>query len=174
MASASGKKVRSAYATRDATGSLLRLWPYALLLIFLVALDQVTKWIARVVWINSPHSLGFVTLSFTSNTGSSFSMLQGMNNVLIGVSVLALLALAYFAKSVVSHPGQRWGYTLILAGIIGNLIDRALFGYVTDFIDLGWFPVFNVADSCLSVGVVGFLLCEFLMKNTTAKKASKN
>jgi signal peptidase II len=53
---------------------------------------------------------------------------------------------------------EKIAYALILAGLWGNLLDRVIFGYVVDFIDFGWFPVFNIADSCINVGIVLLLL----------------
>nr|AEO37469.1 MMGP5 [uncultured organism] len=59
---------------------------------------------------------------------------------------------------------ERSSYALILAGLLGNLIDRLFFGSVTDMFDLGWWPIFNVADSTLVIGVIGLVVYEIFWK----------
>jgi signal peptidase II len=130
--------------------------------VILLALDQYLKWLARAVWTKNPVDLGFASLIFTSNTGSSFSMLQGWNGILIWVSVIALGAMVYFSDKLIERKGQRWFFMLLLVGIIGNLIDRIAFGQVIDFFALGFFPVFNIADSCLTIGVIGYIIIELI------------
>jgi len=109
-------------------------WKYFLLIIGLIIADQITK-----------YYFGFV-----KNTGGAFGIFQGYNFVFILVSFAALIGfIFYFAK----NEKERLACSLIISGIIGNLIDRIAFGYVRDFIDLRVWPVFNIADSLMVVGV---------------------
>lgn len=140
---------------------------YFLLSIILVGLDQLVKW-----WVRGNIPLGtslpflpyLLDLTYTQNTGAAFSSFSGMTWLLtlvsLGASVVVavLLAKSYF-------PGF-WGklsLSLILAGAVGNLIDRAFLGFVTDMFETTFmeFAVFNVADICVVVG--GFLMVFYVL-----------
>ena len=114
---------------------------YLLLILGLVIIDQITK-----------SYFGFV-----KNTGAAFGILQGYNLLLIGIGIIAL---GFFTYSFHSH---RLACSLVISGIIGNLIDRIFLGYVRDFIDLRIWPVFNLADS-FAVIVIGLLIVGMLRK----------
>lgn len=116
-------------------------------------LDQLTKAWART--LTTPISTPLVEFIHVTNTGASFSILQGQNLLLIGVSVLALGFLYRYRDEVPSIV-----LALLAAGILGNLIDRIFLGAVTDFINLRWWPVFNVADSSLVIGVISAIVLD--------------
>ncbi|MEK6907233.1 MAG: signal peptidase II [Nanoarchaeota archaeon] len=105
-----------------------------LLIILLIILDQITK-----------YFLGDV-----KNYGAAFGILQGYTTFLIIISVIVALVCVYYYR----EKNLRLALSFILAGTISNLIDRILFGYVRDFIDLKIWPVFNLADSFNVVGVI--------------------
>jgi signal peptidase II len=102
------------------------------------------------LWTNVIH------LTYVTNTGAAFSLFQDGTIVLRWLSLFAslgLIALGLWAKNL-----QKWekiGYGLILAGAMGNGIDRFVYGYVIDFIELKFirFPVFNIADVCINLGL---------------------
>ena len=127
----------------------------------LFLLDQITKYLSRSVFAHRPVDLKIATLTFTNNTGSAFSLLQNQNTLLIWVSLIALGILIYFMEY---FKESRISFMLIIVGILGNLTDRLAFGFVTDFIDLGWWPLFNVADSCLVIGVVIYCIRELFVQ----------
>ena len=109
---------------------------------------------------------GFFQLTNVRNTGAGFSILTDHTEFLSAVSLLAVIALIYMLrkeKSVLT----RISYLMIIAGAIGNLIDRFRLGYVVDFLDFyifGYdFPVFNVADSFITIGC--FLLILINLKD---------
>lgn len=111
--------------------------------------------------------LPFLALFRTHNTGISFSMLSGGGWGLIAVVVAVLLFIVWLAWK--SDPRQviaRTGFTLIIAGALGNLIDRVLYGHVVDYVLFhtpGWsFAVFNLADACITVGAGCVILQEVL------------
>jgi len=83
-----------------------------------------------------------------TNTGAAFGILQGSTLFLIIVSCVAVLAITAYLRY---YP---FALALILGGTIGNLIDRVFLGHVIDFIDVGFWPVFNIADSANTVGVI--------------------
>lgn len=131
---------------------------YFLLAIALIALDQLVKYLV-LTYIPLHGSVPFLPylmdLTFVKNTGAAFSMLSEHTWMLTACSLVMsiVLAVAVWKKFFV-HPLGRTALTLVLAGAVGNLIDRAFRGYVVDmfrtlFID---FAVFNVADICVVVG----------------------
>jgi signal peptidase II len=107
---------------------------------------------------------GLVRLDYTRNSGAAFGFYQGGGALLVliavGVSVGIILSYRRLARS----PWiVRAALGLILGGAIGNLVDRVRLGYVVDFIDLRWWPVFNLADSAIVVGVGLLILHSVLM-----------
>lgn len=125
----------------------------------LVGLDQWTKYLA-VLHLKGQANVvlweGVFELEYRENTGAAFSILQGKSWFLIGFTALALVLVAVFLcrSRLGRSPWVRVAGVLILAGGIGNLIDRIFRGFVVDFLyfSLIDFPVFNVADCCVCVG----------------------
>ncbi len=130
-----------------------------------LVLDQVVKSLARTWPLGESKVVipGFFWLTHTENTGASFSMLTGNNTLLIWIALIVLGALIYYHDTF-KDQFEKICYALILSGLLGNLIDRVFFGSVTDLFDLGWWPVFNIADSALVVGVLGLLAYELWKK----------
>lgn len=125
-------------------------------LVLLLGVDRLTKRLTLAFLENQDILLApFLHLRYVQNTGAAFGMMQGGNLVLIFVS---LLILAYLLKSwkefCAMGPLVKWGLVLILGGALGNLYDRITLGFVVDFIDLRVWPVFNAADSFITIGGV--------------------
>ena len=134
----------------------------------LYALDQWTKQLVlRFISPDAPHTVisGFFNLVNVTNTGAAFGSFRNNNTFFIAISSVALLVV--LALLVRRRRSDRWrniSLALLLAGILGNLTDRLLYGHVIDFLlfDLHipyahpW-PAFNVADSCISIAVVLFI-----------------
>ena len=107
---------------------------------------------------------GFFDLCYSENTGVAFGMGKKVpRGVWVGVGVLALVLIGVFVRQ--SRDDQRWpvlALGLVASGAVGNVTDRAIFGYVTDFVVWRWhehtWPTFNVADAALVVGVILMLL----------------
>lgn len=140
---------------------------YYLISICLIGIDQLVKWQVRAS-IPLGQSVPFIPclmdLTYTQNTGAAFSSLSGMTWLLTLVSLGASAAVAALMWRNF-FPG-KWGklsLSLILAGAVGNLIDRAALGYVTDMFETTFinFAVFNVADICVVVG--GFLMAFYVL-----------
>ncbi len=137
----------------------------AIVILLLIGLDQLVKYLVRVnIPLGGsapliPHVLG---LSHIHNTGAAFSMLTGARWFFVVLTVVFLgfaLWLLYSGK--LRHPFGKWTWVLVIAGAAGNLIDRALCGYVVDMFQTLFmnFPVFNVADIYVTVG--GILFCVY-------------
>lgn len=130
-------------------------------------LDQVTKyWVVQSfdqVGDTLPLWEGVFHLTYVQNTGAAFSLFQNSGGWLRWLSLLVSLALMGFALWVRWMRIEQLGYGLILAGAAGNGLDRFLFGYVVDFLDfrLIRFPVFNLADVLINIGIVLILIASF-------------
>ncbi|MBN1792612.1 signal peptidase II [Candidatus Woesearchaeota archaeon] len=131
------------------------------ILISLVLADQALKWLIES--LRPELDLKLVTIHSIHNSGASFGMLQGQNTALIFISIIVLGIVMMNVKSI--SQKQTLPVTMITAGILGNLIDRASRGFVVDFFDLGWFPAFNLADSCISIGVAWLVIILLLEKD---------
>ena len=125
------------------------------------ALDQWTK--ARLVAALTPgQSLPVLPpllhLTYVQNTGAAFGMLRGRQALFM---VLSVAVIAWIAREMLlrrHRPTVLWGCALVLGGAAGNLVDRARLGYVIDFLQLPLWPVFNVADSAITIGVALLVL----------------
>ena len=131
---------------------------YCWIIIAVIILDQLSKWIVKLN-INVNDSVGLfklLNITYITNTGSAFGILQGTNTYLVFFSLIVLgLILFYWDKIILK---ERVFFSLIIGGIIGNLIDRIIFSHVTDFISVLSWPAFNVADSALTIGIIGLII----------------
>jgi signal peptidase II len=121
----------------------------------LLALDRATKiWAAGSLKAAGTIPLiPFFDLTYVENTGAAFGMGRGANRLLTGVSIGLVVALQVIRRRwPKDDPWLQWGALLVTAGAVGNLYDRLVFGFVVDFLHLHHWPVFNVADSCITVG----------------------
>lgn len=145
----------------------------------IVLVDQLTKWLVRrnlafeEVWAPWDWLLPYARFVNWQNTGIAFGMFQNANTVLIILAIVVSLGILYFFPRVSREEKYlRFALGLQLGGAVGNLIDRIHQGYVTDFVSLGIFPVFNVADSCISIGVVVLVVGAWLL-DVKKKKAQQ-
>jgi signal peptidase II len=123
------------------------------LAIDLIILDQLSKYAIR-EWLDLPIILipEWLRIVFVENYGIAFS-LPVPGGISAIIAVVVSLWLVFNLRNGLQANVVKLSYTLILAGALGNLIDRLLLGAVTDFISVGSFPVFNFADSFICVGV---------------------
>jgi signal peptidase II len=139
-------------------------------LIAIVVADQLTKaWAVSHLKTGPQQVFGSaVEFELARNSGSAFSRFQGYTPIL---AVLAC-CVAFFIARAVRHTTDRWtviGLTLVLGGALGNLADRffrspgVLRGHVVDFVKVGPWPLFNVADSCITIGAI-ILIARTLFK----------
>ena len=119
-----------------------------------VVIDQLTKYIVKDATIIN-NILFFRTVK---NTGAGFGLLKDQTMLLIFFSIIVIGVILFYLDR---FPESRWFYTamaLVMGGTIGNLLDRIIHGYVIDFIDFVVWPVFNIADSSITAGIIMILL----------------
>lgn len=140
------------------------LW-VSLLVTSLIVLDQFTKTLAETM-INPDSAINltsFLHLVNWRNEGAAFGMMKSMGNIFF--ITVAIFAIGFIIYLLLEGRESAFSLSLILAGALGNLIDRVRFGYVRDFIYISkggfhW-PAFNVADACLTVGVIVMFILPF-------------
>jgi signal peptidase II len=129
-----------------------------------IAVDQLTKSLAVHYLRDAPaHLVGPLRLALTFNSGAAFSLAQGLTPELVIVGV-ALVAVVVVVGRAASTATTAIAVGLVLGGALGNLVDRLVRsngGAVIDFIDLRYWPTFNVADACIVVGAVLLVLVGF-------------
>jgi len=129
-------------------------------------LDQLTKLIIIKNFVPGESLVvidGFLKLTYVQNFGAAFGILQGKSWFLL-ICAIALVA----GIVIYQYKQQISGITnvvlaIIVGGAVGNLLDRCIYGYVIDFFDLGWWPVFNIADIAIVSG--GIILAGFLLRD---------
>jgi signal peptidase II len=143
----------------------------------LIGLDQFTKGIIRMnlafneIWSPWPWLTPYARIVHWYNTGAAFGIFQGFGSVFTVLAILVSGVIIYYFPHIPrSEKLLRVALTLQLAGALGNLIDRIFIGHVTDFISIGNFAVFNVADSCITVGVAVLLLAVLLQELKARKE----
>ncbi len=119
--------------------------------LFVISLDQLTKFLVE--------DLSFVV----KNTGAGFGILQGQQSILIWISFFVIGLIFFCYDKIPANKYVQLSVGFILGGTIGNLIDRIRLDYVIDFIDLKFWPSFNIADSALTIGTL--ILIIYLIKN---------
>jgi signal peptidase II len=152
---------------------------YSLLLtiaLVIVVSDQITKYLVRnfipmgEMWTPWTWLAPYARIVHWQNTGAAFGMFQRFGGVFTVLAILVSIAILYYFPRV---PHEEWPLRLAmgmqLGGAIGNLIDRLTQGYVTDFISIGNFAVFNIADACISVGVAVLIVGVWIMDQSQKK-----
>jgi signal peptidase II len=137
-----------------------RLIPF-LVMAAVLAVDQFTKYLIETrlplyeVWAPIPAIEPFFRILHATNTGMAFGLFQGGGAIIAVVAVVVSGVIIYFNHTL---PGNerllRVALGLQLGGVLGNLIDRVRQGHVTDFLDFGPWPIFNIADTALVAGVI--------------------
>ncbi|MBI2869614.1 MAG: signal peptidase II [Chloroflexi bacterium] len=148
---------------------------WALLIsVSIVFADQLTKsWIRANLQVGqSVIDLGFLRITNISNAGAAFGLFPDYSLFLtifslLGVTALVILILASHKVVLLKDSLSRLALGLVAGGTAGNLLDRFMRGYVTDFIDFGFWPAFNIADSAISIGTVLIVLLAIRMARAT-------
>lgn len=151
-----------------------------LLVVVLIAIDQVSKWLAtsHLPFHQAVEVIPFFSFYLTHNKGVAFSMLEGFGNVGLIVMTLAITAFMIFLwRRVPSHQQlASLGFALVVSGAIGNLIDRATLGHVVDFFlfhTSTWaFAVFNIADSFINLGAIAIVAEELAILRPKSEKSN--
>jgi signal peptidase II len=152
-------------------------WPYLALLAALVGLDQASKALIEAkigLHETIPILRGFFSLTHLRNKGAILGIFNasGSRLVPLGLGLLAFAAMIlvaiYFLRTPASQKLVRASFAFIIAGALGNLIDRVARGYVVDFLEMHvksfYWPTFNVADSCITIGAVLLIFVFFVRR----------
>lgn len=180
MSSAPTEPERAPEAPRDLPPR--RVPTLVVLTLAVVALDVATKAL-MVSWLRDGERVPLVgdLVSFTlvRNSGAAFSLATGMTWVLTLVALAVVAGIARFARRLRSR-GWAVALGLVLGGALGNLVDRffrgpaPLQGHVVDFVSVGWFPVFNVADSAITIGGALLVLLALLGRDLDGTRAGSH
>jgi signal peptidase II len=167
---------------------MLRYYIYALIVL---VIDQITKWmiVKNMAYGESISVIGdFFMITSHRNRGAAFGILQNQRWFFIVITIVVVIGIVWYLRKAV-REGQRLlplALSLILGGAVGNFVDRALFGEVVDFLDfrftIPWpgepflynYPIFNVADSGIVVGVALIFLDSFLGWRNESKQKGSN
>jgi signal peptidase II len=140
-------------------------WPFLLMATLLLSVDRWSKWwAAETLEFGVPHPLvgEIIRLTRVHNDGEAFGIFPGGGIVFLVVSgVVSFFLLLILLTMQIDSRRLLAGMSLVLAGALGNLVDRLAWGHVLDFFEIRGFPVFNVADACITVGA-GLILLSIL------------
>lgn len=148
-----------------------------------VALDQYTKWLVKLklafteMWLPDglQQFLPYFRIVNWHNSGAAFGLFQNGNVIFIIFGFVVTGVILYYYPLVAAEDWwMKLALGLQMGGALGNLVDRLRFGRVTDFISVGSFPVFNVADSAITVGTIILLLGVYLKERKLDKQSKSN
>ncbi|MGL5677134.1 MAG: signal peptidase II [Cellulosilyticaceae bacterium] len=150
----------------------------AIVVALLVGLDQLTKYWAEVYLQGQPDIKlwpDVFHLSYVENRGAAFGMMQGRQTFFVIITLVVLVGIIYYWRHIPKGKIGGWmkvALILVISGAIGNAIDRVLLNYVRDmfYFTLIDFPVFNVADICVVVGVIALVPLLLLSENQEQKQ----
>lgn len=153
-------------------------WLLLLIAGLILILDQVSKAYIRnnfienvSMWAPWPWLLPYARIVHVTNTGVAFGFFQGMNIVFGVLAAIISIAIIYYYPRVAREDWiLKLAMALQLAGAMGNLIDRIWIGHVTDFISVGTFAVFNIADASITVGVFVLILGVWMQERRQKKQ----
>ncbi|MCJ7523564.1 MAG: signal peptidase II [Dehalococcoidia bacterium] len=149
---------------------IMKFLPLFFIALSAIGIDQLSKYLIRanMEMGQSIPSEGWIRLTYTTNTGGAFGIFANQNFLLALTAVIAITILVLYLRYLPAGSTLLTiGLGLDLGGAVGNLIDRIRFGEVTDFIDAGAWPVFNLADSAIVVGT--FFIVYYLLFSTMRK-----
>lgn len=143
------------------------------LTLVVILLDMVSKYIvSKLLIVNESVMIikNFFNITYVRNTGAAFSIFSGNTFLVMVISFMIIMGIIlYISKNKPSNKIEKISYSLILGGAIGNFIDRIIYGYVRDFIEIdifGWdYPIFNLADVFVVVGVILLVIATWRGRN---------
>jgi len=144
----------------------------------ILTLDRITKMLVlqnlaeHEAWAPVPALARLVRITHITNSGAAFGLFDKMGNLFLWVALLVAVAIVYYVSTYPSLPGLvQFSLGLQLGGALGNMWDRIAFGSVVDFVDIGFWPIFNVADSSIVIGVL--ILMFWLWREEERQKQQK-
>ena len=137
-----------------------------------IAADQATKHLvaSQLSLDGEVHVLGPFSIHHVQNSGIAFGLFSSATAAVIALTTVAVAwMLLFFARSGARHPALPVAVGLLIGGSVSNLVDRVRLGHVTDFLDLRFWPAFNLADTCIVIGVV-LLLATLIAADRTPRR----
>jgi signal peptidase II len=142
-----------------------------------LVIDQILKSMIQIYNVHINIINNFFSINYYQNNGAAWSILEGRQYLLITVSIIMLVLVYNMSFSYNESKISNLGFGLLFGGIIGNLIDRIFYGYVRDFIDFNIFgydyPVFNIADMAIVIGVILILFKTFKGVEKNGNRSSR-
>ena len=134
------------------------------IILILTICDQLLKsWVASSIVLGGSKQLipGIIELTNLRNSGAAWSIFEGQQTFFTIITIIAIIVISYFIWQYRKNIPMLIGLSLIIAGTIGNFIDRLRQGYVVDMFETTFinFPIFNIADMCLTIGVIWLIIC---------------
>lgn len=136
---------------------------FSLITFLVLALDQLTKYLMEI--FRPEFKLEFLTIQYIQNTGAGFGILKSYTWTLTLISFLAALTVILMYKEIPKDKVPQILFAVFLGGVLGNFLDRLLKSYVVDFINPGFWPAFNIADTAISIAVIGLVIYFFVKRN---------
>lgn len=151
---------------------------YYLLILVIILADQAAKYLVRMeMTLNQSIPLinGVFDLTYIHNYGAAFSILEGKQFLLIGITFLAVAAITVYIvrKRKTAHFTLLLGLSMIVGGGCGNLIDRILQGYVVDFLNIRFWPIFNLADMAVVSGCLLLMIYLLWLEPKAARQKNQ-
>lgn len=153
---------------------------YIVLILILIGADQLSKYLIDSYMLEGetlPIINDFFHLTYVKNRGIAFGMFQGKLDIISIATIIAIVAIAYYLYKERNKLSmiEKMGFIYILAGAIGNMIDRAFRGFVVDMVDFRgvWSYVFNLADVWINIGVVFVLLDQLILRKKRETEEDK-
>lgn len=134
------------------------------IILILTICDQLLKsWVTSSIVLGGSKQLipGIIELTNLRNSGAAWSIFEGQQTFFTIITIVAIIVIGYFIWQYRKNVSMIIGLALIMAGTIGNFIDRLRQGYVVDMFETTFinFPIFNIADMCLTIGVIWLIIC---------------
>lgn len=134
------------------------------IILILTICDQLLKsWVASSIVLGGSKQLipGIIELTNLRNSGAAWSIFEGQQTFFTIITIIAIIVIGYFIWQYRKNIPMLIGLSLIMAGTIGNFIDRLRQGYVVDMFETTFinFPIFNIADMCLTIGIIWLIIC---------------
>ena len=130
----------------------------------IVILDQISK-----IFTYDVIFLPFLALKTTLNTGAAFGILKGQTTLLIWVSIIIVGIILFYLDKIADDKVRCIAASLILGGALGNMVDRIFLGHVRDFISIGIWPSFNIADAVITMGIIVWIWTEIKYTSLNSK-----
>jgi len=141
---------------------------YTILILIGVAIDQATKiWAEKSLSMYKPLMIipSIIEFQLVHNYGAAYGIFQNQRAFLLSVSIIVLIVCVVLRKHIATTWLSKYGLSFLLIGTLGNFIDRLRLSYVIDFINIQIFPVFNIADMAIDLGLVFFAIEIFVYKD---------